>query len=136
MGFTFLLSPRREVRSNVSDHFDVSCCLNFKKVHIILVPKKKHPTTEIDLCFYTANTSGISLEQVLDFWTAADAIPPCGFPTDLEVDFYTTVTGIKRLPSSHTCVPVLWLPRGVEEPLQLQEMLVQAITCCQGFGKI
>ncbi|XP_022110717.1 uncharacterized protein LOC110990165 [Acanthaster planci] len=91
---------------------------------------------EIFLQRCAEKSADVSLGQLLEFWTAADKIPPCGFTESLVVDFYTPVTGIRRLPTSHTCGPILWLPRGVEEPDDLQDLIVEAIQNCQGFGKI
>ncbi|XP_038071285.1 uncharacterized protein LOC119740149 [Patiria miniata] len=78
----------------------------------------------------------VSLEDILEFWTGAPKPPPCGFSEDPKVSFFTAVSGIKRLPSSHTCGPILWLPRGKEDPDEFQAMMRFAIKETQGFGKI
>ncbi|XP_022099747.1 uncharacterized protein LOC110984172 [Acanthaster planci] len=65
-----------------------------------------------------ANSTGVSLSEVLEFWIGAEDIPPYGFQMPLLIDFYSTTPGIRHLPSAHTFMPVLWLP-GVLEILMI-----------------
>ena len=86
--------------------------------------------------FFVGDESDITISQLLDFWTGADRVPPCGFDKQLVIDFYTPEIGVYRLPSASTCALTLYLPRGIEEPEVLSGMMRRALTECQGFGFI
>ncbi|XP_038057921.1 uncharacterized protein LOC119729371 [Patiria miniata] len=90
----------------------------------------------IENCSRQPGTGQVKLTQLLDFWTGADCIPPCGFKKRLMVGFYTAVTGVRRLPSAYTCGPTLSLPRGVDDPDAFHRMMEDAILNCQGFGRV
>ena len=70
----------------------------------------------------------------MSFWTGFNAIPPCGFDSNLTVDFYEAAG--RRLPSAATCSMTLWLPRNVSDPDELWNLLKDAIHMSAGFGKI
>ena len=88
----------------------------------------------LTLC--TEANAVVSLEDVLQFWTAARKVPPCGFDNKLSIQFYPSVSGIRRFPSSSTCGPILWLPRGADDPDDFKELMTMAIKESHGFGKI
>jgi len=71
--------------------------------------------------------------MILDFWTAADAVPPCGFEHSLIVEFFTDS---QRLPFSSTCSLTLYLPRGQSDPDLFQSKMEFAILGTHGFGKV
>lgn len=79
----------------------------------------------------------ITLKDLLAFWTGADSIPPGGFDEKLKVDFFSLDdTGPGRLPSASTCSLTIWLPRGIENPDTMLDMLTDAYQLSGGFGKI
>ncbi|MES9881586.1 MAG: hypothetical protein ABW185_11965 [Sedimenticola sp.] len=82
------------------------------------------------VCFI-GQTSGASLEDVLAFWTGARAVPPLGFPKELEVDFISCENN--QLPVAHTCAMSLELKRGITDPDKFQQDMVKAITWSGGF---
>ena len=90
------------------------------------------------------NSSGISIEQVLGFWTGATSEPPLGFPTPSVMDDWNgsgrplTVSFFEehgRLPYSSTCGLRLWLPMNVDQD-QFLTLMKRSITECIGFGKV
>jgi len=98
-----------------------------------------HLKVTLNICFHISflgDDSEITISQLLDFWTGANRPLPCGFHKDFIIDFYTPETGVYRLPSASTCALTLYLPRGIEEPEVLSEMMRRALTECQGFGFI
>ena len=80
--------------------------------------------------------AAVSIQEVLEFWTGADKVPPCGFPSDLRVEFYSKEANVQRMPNSSTCVPVIRIPRGIDDPTELTKLMEYAIQCGHGFGKI
>jgi len=78
--------------------------------------------------------SKVRMEDLLQFVTGADSIPPLGFAGNLTIDFYT-MTSVRHYPTASTCDRRLWLPRGVEDPDTLQRMMEEAILGSHGFGK-
>ena len=86
---------------------------------------------------FTAGSSDVTLTQMLQFWTGSDDIPPCDFPNDLTIEFYSYENERdNRLPSASTCSLTLWLPRGIESQDKMQEVLAMAVCGSCGFGKI
>ena len=91
------------------------------------------------ICIFFVLSDGrseLSLGDILQFWTGADSVPPCGFREPLTLAFYAQEEGIVRLPNCHTCAMILRLPRGAEDPEIFQKLLEFAIKGTQGFGKI
>ncbi|XP_048035991.1 G2/M phase-specific E3 ubiquitin-protein ligase-like [Megalobrama amblycephala] len=80
--------------------------------------------------------TSLMFEDLLTFMTGADAVPPLGFPKKAEIDFYTQEDGCRRLPYASTCSMVLFLPRGVLDESELQNLLIDAVKGSVGFGKI
>ncbi|XP_019748997.1 G2/M phase-specific E3 ubiquitin-protein ligase-like isoform X2 [Hippocampus comes] len=78
----------------------------------------------------------IRFEDLLVFITGADEVPVLGFRDNICVDFYDQAEGMRRLPYASTCMLCLYLPRGVTEENDLQQMLSQAIGDSLGFGKV
>ena len=80
MGYLhFLPISEHDVQNCVSNHIE----FHSRRYKLFLCNEDK---TEL-ICLYTGNTSGVSLEYVLDFGTATDTVPPCAFQKDIEVDF-------------------------------------------------
>ena len=68
--------------------------------------------------------------------TEADSVPHFGFPEKIKIEFYSTETGVRRLPNVSTCAFIMYLPRGISDPDYLKEILIQAMQESAGFGKI
>lgn len=77
-----------------------------------------------------------TLEELLSFITGADQIPPTGFSKCIDITFYATETGVKRLPHASTCSLEFYLPRGVGDPNVFKEMMLMSLKECIGFEKI
>lgn len=77
-----------------------------------------------------------TLEELLSFITGADQIPPTGFSKCIDIIFYATETGVKRLPHASTCSLEFYLPRGVGDPNIFKEMMLMSLKECIGFEKI
>ena len=90
------------------------------------------------ICYFFSKgkKSGLTLAELLQFWTGAEHPPPAGFEDVLQICFYTPELGCKRLPSSSTCGLVLSLPRGIEDPDELESMLLYTLKETQGFGRM
>ena len=96
-------------------------------------------TVEIHYCdvdvFCTAEgCSKVTLEDILNFVTGADRVPPLGFPGSITVDFFSQESE-RHYPTSSTCDMRLWLPRGVSDVNVLQALMEEAILGSHGFGK-
>ena len=78
---------------------------------------------------------GIILENWLAFTTGTDAVPPLGFDSKVSIRFYDQESNIRRLPWASTCALQLFLPRGLNETGSFNNLLLQAMQECQGFGK-
>jgi len=87
------------------------------------------------MCLTEKETS-LMFEDLLAFMTGADAVPPLGFPKKAEIDFYTQEDGCRRLPYASTCSMVLFLPRGLLDESELENLLIDAVKGSVGFGKI
>jgi len=86
---------------------------------------------------FAETTSQLALSDILQFWTGADALPPCGFPSRLELCIYSRgLDETRRLPSASTCALVLWIPRDVDDPEVMRQMLIDSISLSAGFGKV
>ena len=77
----------------------------------------------------------MTFTELLTFITGADHVPPCGFPSRIEIQFYTREDGENRLPYVSTCALQFRLPRGVG-PEVLSELLVRAVKETSGFLKV
>src|SRR6218665_1923358 len=95
-------------------------------------------------CLILDNSSGISLDQVLAFWTGAASVPTLGFPTPSVLDDWNTsgrphsISFFKdhgRLPYASTCSLRLWLPVNVGQG-RFNNLLKRSLTECIGFGKV
>jgi len=60
--------------------------------------------------FFLGQDSEVTLSQILDFWTGADAVPPLGFEKKLTIDFYV-LDPWQRLPTSSTCSTTLFFTK-------------------------
>lgn len=80
----------------------------------------------------------IGLHHILRFCTGADAIPPNGFTKRIDVHFFTASEEkkFKAYPTAHTCGLELHLPRGINDIDHIADLMVEAILCSPGFGKI
>jgi len=86
------------------------------------------------LCLFSEGTSKVSLTDLLQFITGAHRIPPLGFTSQITIDFYT-MQSARHYPTVSTCDMRLWLPRGVNNVEDLQELMEEAVVCAHGFGK-
>jgi len=92
---------------------------------------------KVCVCLFVAEiNSELLLKDILAFWTGADRVPPCGFDSDLKIDFYSVSDGERRLPSASTCSLTLNLPRDVGDPDILWLLLIDAVKMSAGFGKM
>lgn len=83
---------------------------------------------------FAGGQTGVSLSEILAFWTGASAVPPLGFTNQLQINF---VHGEPtRLPVSRTCGMVLELPRGVTDQVAFAEQMKKAINWTGGFHLI
>ncbi|PIK43236.1 putative G2/M phase-specific E3 ubiquitin-protein ligase-like isoform X1 [Apostichopus japonicus] len=80
----------------------------------------------------------IGLHHILRFCTGADAIPPMDSPSALMCLFLLPQRRkkFKAYPTAHTCGLELHLPRGLNDIDYIVDLMVEAILCYPGFGKI
>jgi len=74
------------------------------------------------------------MTDLLQFVTGANRVPPMGFSTVINIGFYDMLSE-RHYPTASTCELKLLLPRGVECPERLQELLEDALLGAHGFGK-
>ena len=88
--------------------------------------------------FLPAGKVRISLDEIMCFWTGTDFIPPEGFDTTLEICFFTKPESEPgtRYPTASTCALVINLPRGVEDPDELEKLMFFTLQNTAGFSKI
>ena len=79
-------------------------------------------------------TSTVTLGDLLMFVTGADSIPPLGFQHPITIEFYD-MESARHYPTASTCELQLWLPRGIQDPVLLQELMEDAVLGAHGFGK-
>ena len=85
------------------------------------------------MCVFVGGNE-VSLKELLAFWTGADVIPPMGFAQPLRIEFFSKdIKETTRYPSANTCALQMNLPRGIEEPDDLKELIVFAIKNTGGF---
>ncbi|XP_061168356.1 uncharacterized protein LOC133180090 [Saccostrea echinata] len=77
-----------------------------------------------------------TLEELLSFITGADQVPPTGFPKCIDIIFYASEIGVKRLPHASTCSLEFYLPRGVSDPNTFRDMMLMSLKESMGFEKI
>ena len=84
------------------------------------------------------NQSDITLQDVLVFITGADNIPALGFPKPIDIHFYDNdlANNCRRRPWTSTCALTLNLPRGIEDPDELSNLMKECILNSPGFGKL
>ncbi|KAJ8246601.1 hypothetical protein GJAV_G00253300 [Gymnothorax javanicus] len=75
-------------------------------------------------------------KDLLIFVTAADHIPPLGFPGECIIRFSDQEPGTRRLPYASTCAVTLHLPRGIDESVEFRDMMDMALKGSLGFGKV
>ena len=80
--------------------------------------------------------SGLALEDVLAFITAADAVLPLGFDKKITIEFYDFEGTSRRRPHASTCGLYFFLPRGFNDPSEFSEFFKESLLDCQGFGKL
>lgn len=80
---------------------------------------------------FKGGASGVTLQEVLAFWTGSCSIPPLGFGKKLEISFVESVQ--RRLPTAHTCGMVLELWRGYTDPDEFCDDMLKAISWGGGF---
>lgn len=73
------------------------------------------------------------LEDLLQFMSGADCVPPLGFERNLTVTFYDQ--DVTRLPFTSTCAMQIALPRGLEDKTAFSNLLTTAIFESGGFEK-
>lgn len=94
-------------------------------------------TEGMNLILQAANGSvPCSLEDLLTFITGADRIPPNGFSRMIKVQFFDVEALEKRRPFASTCSLQLYLPRGISETEQFNNLMISAIKDSMGFGKV
>jgi hypothetical protein len=71
--------------------------------------------------------------ELLSFITGSDIIPYLGFQKKIEIKFFTEQG---RLPNVSTCSLELWIPRGIEDPEKLREIMIRCLKESCGFLKI
>ncbi|XP_071829806.1 uncharacterized protein [Apostichopus japonicus] len=91
---------------------------------------------DIELDDGTTDNIKIELHHILRFCTGADGIPPTGFHKQIDMEFFSVRDGTKPLPIASTCGLELHLPRGVEDTKFFADMMMEAILCSPGFGKM
>ena len=86
-------------------------------------------------CFFYQLKRSISLDEIMCFWTG---IPPEEFDTTLKICFFTKqeCEPGTRYPTASTCALVINLPRGVEDPDELEKLMVFTLQNTAGFSKI
>ena len=90
--------------------FDALCCVSLTL----------NSNTAMLLAYVFAETiSQLALSDILQFWTGADAVPPCGFPGRLQLCFYSR--SHVMLMTQRSC---MW------------QMLVDSVSLPAGFGKV
>ena len=77
----------------------------------------------------------VKLEDLLQFMSGADCVPPLGFERNLTVTFYDQDEGVTRLPFTSTCAMEIALPRGLEDETAFSNLLTTAIFESGGFEK-
>ncbi|XP_017294905.1 uncharacterized protein LOC108249798 isoform X2 [Kryptolebias marmoratus] len=84
---------------------------------------------ETVLTFVSDGRTDFSFEDLLIFITGADHPPPLGFPKLISLQFYTQDTNSSNIKLPHTYAGSLelFLPRGVEEALELLMLLNRAL---------
>ena len=72
------------------------------------------------------------------FWKGTDSILPEGFDTTLKICFFTKPESEPgtRYPTASTSALVINLPRGVEDPDELEKLMVFTLQNAAGFDKI
>lgn len=78
----------------------------------------------------------VSFGDLLAFITGADKVPPRGFPKCIDIKFFLSPEGIRRLPSVSTCALELYLPRGIADPEAFKDIMLQSLKDSQGFERI
>ena len=79
--------------------------------------------------------TGLSLEDLLVFITAADCVPRLGFDKLITIEFYDFEGDVRRRPYASTCGLYFFLPRGFENPSEFSDFIKEALLDCHGFGK-
>lgn len=83
---------------------------------------------------FAARQSGVTLSDILAFWTGASSLPPLGFSQQLKINFVQGAPN--RLPVGRTCGMVLELPRGADDQKLFAEQMLKAINWSGGFHLI
>ena len=83
---------------------------------------------------WTELTSTVTLGDLLMFIMGADSIPPLGFPHPITIMFYD-MESARHYPTASTCDLHVRLPRGIQDPNVLQELMENAVLGAHGFGK-
>ncbi|CAB1446676.1 unnamed protein product [Pleuronectes platessa] len=84
---------------------------------------------ETVLTFISNDQAEFSFEDVLEFITGADHLPPLGFPRSISLHFYSQ----DGLPHASTSAPELFLPRAVAGAVDLLVLLSRAVHEAPGF---
>lgn len=85
----------------------------------------------MQLCLYTGRgSSDILLSTVLNFFTGADEIPPCGFPHDGVLSF----NAANPFPTASTCAVELTLPTQYNNFYSFKQKMDIALLYHGGFG--
>ena len=82
--------------------------------------------------YLLGGSTGVSLSDVLGFWTGAKRIPPLGFPKEMEVAFVKT-EGKKLLPAAHTCGMIVRLWEGYSDADIFAADMTKAVRWGGGF---
>jgi len=120
--------------------YELSQCL------ISTFPMKQLCQAYQDVCLFliSDNISGVSMDQVLAFWTGAASEPPLGFRAPSLFDDWDTsgrpliisfYEDHGRLPYASTCSLRLWLPVNVDQN-QFNILLKRSLRECVGFGQV
>lgn len=79
---------------------------------------------------------GISLKEILAFITGAEQVPPSGFPKTIEILFFDRPLSGVKYPYTSTCALQFFIPKGVENYEEMENLIRESLKCGQGFGNV
>ena len=75
--------------------------------------------------------TGVSIGMILNFFTGAESIPPCGFPPGKPV---LSFNSSNPYPTASTCALELTLPTKYDDYQEFKSKMDQAFSMHGGFG--
>ncbi|KAJ8046169.1 G2/M phase-specific E3 ubiquitin-protein ligase [Holothuria leucospilota] len=97
---------------------------------------KKCEEGECKLKTFSDDGGATGLHHVLRFVSGADSIPPTGFDKQVDIHFFTPVSGLKNYPTASTCGLEIHLPRGVSDEASFCQIMMEAILDSPGMYKV